>query len=233
VPDILDDLRVDLDAAFARAETAKQRRRRWALPLGTLTVGAAATIAAIALTTGSPATATAAEALRAVADVAQHAPARVPRDDQYYYVRSRGTNLSMFAGVDPQHEHAASLVESEREIWLSVDRPGRLITRRIAAHPLTPADAGRTQGPESPSGVQPIGATRGYTIGGEHLTRAQLLAFPTDPQAVYDRIRAHVGDGGHSVEGQLFEAHPPRVDLRPADVRTARRPRRPGRPRTR
>lgn len=204
MPDILGDLRSDLDAAFARAE---RPRRRWRMVVPI--VALAATAAAVVLTTSSSPPATAAEALRAVAAVARAVPAPVPRDDQYYYVRSRTTGISMFAGVDPDHEHAVTVVEAEREIWLSVDRPGRLITRERGSWPLTEADAARIQGPETPGGEgrpQRTRATHHYLLGGERLSRADLLAYPTDPRAVYDRIRAHVGPGGHSREGQVFDA---------------------------
>ncbi|RKQ88341.1 hypothetical protein C8N24_6383 [Solirubrobacter pauli] len=207
MPDILDELRVELDTAFARAE---RPRRRWRLlvPIAAL---AATAVAVLVLTTRSTPPATAGEVLRAVAAVAQDRPAPVPRDDQYFYVRSRTMGLSMFAGVDPRHEHAVTVVESEREIWSSLERPGRLVARVVERRPLTPADADRVQGPDVavPGGDGRggrLGAQHHYLIGGEKLSRAELLAFPTDPQAVYERLRAHIGQGGHSPEGQVFDA---------------------------
>ena len=102
-----------------------------------------------------------------------------------------------------------------------------MVWREIAQRPLTPADADRIQGPREPvldSRAFPVGATRGYTIGGERrLTRKQFLAFPTDPLTAYDRILAHVGDGGHSVEGQVFDAIGTalRESPAPSDLRAA------------
>lgn len=207
MPDILDELREELDTAFARAE---RPRRRWriVLPIAALAATAAAVLV---LTTRSTPPATAAEVLRAVAAVAQDRAAPVPREDQYFYVRSRTTNLSMFAGADPDHEHAVTVVDAEREIWSSLARPGRVITKTIDRRPLTLADADRKQGPdveaaEGDAETAPIGAQRHYLIGGEKLSRADLLAFPTDPRTVYERMRAHIGQGGHSPEGQVFDA---------------------------
>lgn len=217
MPDILDDLRADLDASFARAER-KRSRRRWTV--GAATAALSSLAAVVVLTTSSTSPATAAEALRAVARVAQSAPAAMPRDDQFFYVRSRVTaGLSMYAGVDPEHEWAATLVASERQIWVSVDRPGRLIDKVTGKRPLTPADAHRKQGPEPPGGdgrPMRVGATRHYLMGGERLSRAELLAYPTDPQAVYDRIRAHIHGDGRSRELHAFDAIATALRERPA-----------------
>jgi hypothetical protein len=202
---ILTELRDDLAAAFARAPA---RRRRWALPAGGLALAGAAAAAVIALTSGTvtPPPANAAEALKRVAAVAAQAPAPVPRDDQYYYVKTRATWRSMFAGEDPNHEHAVTLVEHDREIWLSVERPGKLIDTVVGSRPLTAADADRRQSPDgvaqAPAGaMKPI---RHYFLGGEQLSRAQLLAFPTAPQAIYERLRAHTDGRGTSPEGEVF-----------------------------
>lgn len=207
MPDILDELRADLDAAFVRAERSRGQRRRWTV--GAATAALATAAAVVALSTGSAAPATAAEALRAVARVAQDTPAPVPRDDQFYYVHSRETSISMFAGADPEHEHAVTLIEGDRKSWVSVDRPGQRVTTVLDKRPLTPADAGRRQGPELPGAdgrPSPAQARHHYLVGGERLSRADLLAYPTDPRTVYERIRDHVGPGGHSVAGQVFDA---------------------------
>ncbi|MDA0179373.1 CU044_5270 family protein [Solirubrobacter phytolaccae] len=215
MPDILDDLRADLDAAFARAER-KRARRGWTFGAATAALASTA-VAVVLLAGGTTPPATAAEVLRAVAGVAQDTPAPVPRDDQYYYVRSRTTNLSMFAGVDPKHEHAVTLVEADREIWQSLKRPGQMTVKVIGKRPLTPADAGRRQGPDVavPGGGR-VGKQHHYLLGTERLSRAELLAYPTDPQVVYDRIRAHVGSGGDSREGQVFDAISSALRERPA-----------------
>jgi hypothetical protein len=205
---ILTELRDDLDAAFARAEAkVPARRRRWVVSAGGLALaGAAAAVIALTSGTVTPPPASAAEALRRVAAVAAQAPAPVPRDDQFYYVKTRATWLSMFAGEDPQHEHAATLVEHDREIWLSVDRPGQLRDKVVGSRPLTGADTGRKQSadgaPQAPNGrMEPL---HHYLLGSERLTRAQLLAFPTDPRTIYDRLRARTGGRGNSPAGEVF-----------------------------
>ena len=209
---ILDELRTDLDAAFTRAEGARasvRSRRGWTLPAGGLALAGIAA-AVIALTSGAdsgriaPAPANAAEALRRVAAVAVQTPAAVPRDDQYYYVKTTATWLSMYAGQDPDHTNAASLVEHEREIWLSVDRTGKLIDRAVGSRPLTQADTARQQGPTPPNLDRPMGPIHHYFVGDEKLSRAGLLAFPTEPQTIFDRLRARVGNRGHSPDGEVF-----------------------------
>src|SRR5213078_1073327 len=102
---ILRELGDDLHAAFDRDErratalVAARRRRRWVLPAGGL-AAAAAVAGVLAFTSGldsghvAPAPATAAaQALRRAATVAEDRPAPFPRDDQFFYVRSRATNL--------------------------------------------------------------------------------------------------------------------------------------------
>ena len=200
----LGELRADLDAAFARAEDARPSRRlsRWLLPAGGAALAVAAAV--VALTSGvesgrlGPAPANAAEALRQVAAVAARAPAQVPRDDQFYYVKTKALWLSMGASG------AARLVEHDREIWLSIDRPGRLIDRIVASRPLTPAASGNRalDGPgDIDQSMEPAGH---FFVGSEQLTRAELLAFPADPRTIFDRLRARVGDRGNSPDGQVF-----------------------------
>lgn len=166
------------------------RRRRWALPAGGLAAAAAAAAVAITLTSGAdagrigPAPADAAEALHRVAVVAARAVAPVPRDDQYYYVRTRATWMSMFAGEDPRHEHAVTLVAHEREIWLSVARPGRLVDRVVGTRPLTPADATREQGPAAP-GIELVGEVEdraGRTGTAVAFTEAGVRELIFDPE---------------------------------------------------
>lgn len=203
---ILAELRADLAEGFRRP-----RRPRWVLPAGGLVVAGAAA-AAIALVSGagsgrvSPPPANAAEALRRVAAIAQQTAAPVPRDDQYYYVHSQGTNLSTTAD---QGLAISRLVTSDRRIWLSIDRPGRLLQRRTAVAPLTPEDA-KWPSPDdhpSPNSGRPeaMPPERHYFLGNEQLSREQLLAYPADPRAIHDRLLAGLSPGqGHSPEGEVF-----------------------------
>ncbi len=209
---ILVELRADLDAAFARAEArapATTWRRRWALvPAGGLVVAGVAA-AAIALTSGAgsgrltPAPATAAQALRAVAAVAAQTDAPVPQDDQYFYVRSDATWESDAIGAGGT---TITLDHHVRQIWLSVDRPGRLIDRIESVRALTATGLGAATAPsgESAGGVMAMAPIHHYFIGDERLGRAGLLAFPTDPATIYERLRSRVGDRGNSTAGEVF-----------------------------
>jgi hypothetical protein len=77
----------------------------------------------------------------------------------------------------------ARLVTKDRRIWTSVTRPGRLV--------------------EKPGREFDIGLTR-YRLGPIRLTRAGMLAFPTDPQTIYKRLNDAYQGNGHSREGEMF-----------------------------
>src|SRR3954453_22470393 len=130
---IVDEVGADLRVAF-RSRERRRRRAVWAVP-------AVAVAAAAALRSGrargAPAPATAAEVLRRAAHPAQTAPAPFPRDDQYFYVHSLTTNLSMNLGPGPTN---ARLVTRDRRIWTSVARPVRLVEK-----PGSQFDIGRTR----------------------------------------------------------------------------------------
>jgi hypothetical protein len=197
--------------AVPRTRRRVPRPRRWVLPAGGL-LAAGAVAAAIALVSGaesgrvSPPPANAAEALRRVAAIAQQMAAPVPRDDQYYYVHSQGTNLSMTIG---RGSAVSRLITSDRRIWLSIQRPGRLLQHTTAVAPLTPDDAKRPSPDDQPgpnSGrPETMAPASHYFLGNEQLSRAQLLAYPTDPRAIHDRLLAGLSPGqGHSPEGEVF-----------------------------
>jgi hypothetical protein len=221
--------RADLAAAPPQARAAARRRllrvpaprrqhrtRRRAL-LATAAVAAAAG-AGVAIVSGldegevAPAPATAAEVLRRAADTAEQAGGPgVPNDDQYFYVASEGTELtSTFPTSDPA-DGFSYLYTKRREIWLSVDRQGRL--RESPTGPrrwLTPKDrsnwiaAGRPNtGDSRPSDARmdPIGH---YYVGDERFTTQQLRDFDPTPQQLFDRLRARVGDRGVSPDGEVF-----------------------------
>jgi hypothetical protein len=160
----------------------------------------------------APAPATAAEALRRAADTAEQAGGPgVPNDDQYFYVASEGTEMtSSFPTSDPA-DGFSYLYTKRREIWLSVDRPGRLTEDPIGPHRwLTPKDrsnwiaAGRPDtGDSAPSG-EPMDPINHYFIGDERFTTQQLRDFDPTPQQLFDRLRARVGDRGQSPDGEVF-----------------------------
>lgn len=221
---ILRELGDDLRAAFDRNEQQARsvtavagRRRRWLLSAGSL-AAAAAIAGALALISGidsgrvAPASATAAQALRKAATAAEGRPAPFPRDDQFFYVRSRTTNLVAPASTDQADSLPTALVTKERSIWTSIDRSGRLEDRIVATNFATQADrqkwerAGRPALGATPATDHPIsiGATKTYQLGPLELTRQQMLDFPTDPGAIYDRLRNQVAGRGHSPDGQVF-----------------------------
>src|SRR3954451_20033498 len=171
---ILDELGADLRAAF-RSRERRRLRGVWAVPA--VAVAAAAALL-FGLDRGAPAPATAAEVLRRAAYAAQTAPAPFPRDDQYFYVHSLTTNLSMNLGPG---RSKARLVTRDRRIWTRVARPGRLI--------------------EKPGREFDIGRTR-YLLGSIQLNRAGMFAFPTEPRTIYERLRAQVEGRGHSPDGE-------------------------------
>jgi hypothetical protein len=225
--ELLRDLRADLPPAppaaraaararLLRAPAPRRRapRRRAALALGGALAAAAAAIAVVSgLDEGHvrPAPATAAsQALRRVAAVAEHrAGPGIPRDDQFFYVASEGTEMATTATRDPADSYSY-LFTKRREIWLSVDRPGLLLDRQVGpVRWLTPRDrenwiaAGR---PDSTSGVGALhmGPVHHYELGTERFTSAQLRAYDPTPQELYAHLRAHVGDAGQSRDGEVF-----------------------------
>ncbi len=136
------------------------------------------------------------------------APSLLPGPGQYSYVRSQSSNIAMYAGVDPQHAHAINVTTREHESWTSIYREGRIVDGAAEIHPLTPPDSHRIQDADrdllaraQTRALEPEGH---YFIGDEKLSRAELLAYPTDPKAIHDRLLAGVGDRGHSPEEEVF-----------------------------
>jgi hypothetical protein len=209
-------------AARARLLRAPVRRRRTprtprtALALGATAVAVAAAVAiASGLDEGHvrPAPATASEALRRVATVAeQRSGPGIPNDDQYFYVASEGTELTVAAPTSDPAESYSYLYTKRREIWLSVDRTGLLRQQQVGPPRwVTPRDrenwirAGRPD--ESGGGgsdQMAMDAIHQYYLGSERLTTAQLRALHPTPQELYDRLRADVGDRGQSPTGEVF-----------------------------
>jgi len=224
---ILRELGESLRHAFERSErhataiasaSPRRRRPRLLLALGGLLVACVVAVA-VALTSGidaghvTPTPATAADALRQAAGVADHSAAPFPRDDQFYFVRSRTTDLVTSASADQADAIPSALVTKERSIWTSTERSGRLEERVVATKFATDADEQKWEALGKPSlaatpasGGQPIPIEpiRQYRLGGIPLTREQMLDFPTDPQAIYERLRAEVGSRGSSPDGEVF-----------------------------
>lgn len=224
---ILRELGDSLHQAFERSEReraasgsadAAWRRPRLLLAGGAL-LTACAVAGAIALTSGidagqvTPTPATAAEALTQAASAAEHHAAPFPRDDQFYFVRSHTTNLVTSASGDHADTIPTALVTKERSIWTSIERSGRLEERITATRFATRADEKKWEAlgrpslaatPASSGTPMPIEPLRQYRLGSIPLTRQQMLDFPTDPQTIYRRLRAEVGNRGNSPDGEVF-----------------------------
>jgi hypothetical protein len=206
-------------AARARIATTQRRPRRARRAMLVTAAAVATAGATVAIVSGldeghvAPAPATAREALRQAADVAeQRSRPGVPRDDQFFYVASEGTELvSSFPTRHPK-DSFSYLYTKRREVWLSVDRSGLLSEEQVGPPRwVTPRDrenwikAGR-QGATAEHGPrqEPMDAIHQYYIGDERFTTAQLLAFDPTPQQLFDRLRSRVGDRGQSRDGEVF-----------------------------
>ena len=206
-------------AARARLLRPPRRRRpprRAVLGLAATAVAAAAAIAVVSgLDEGhvTPAPAGAREALRRVAAVAERRTGPgIPRDDQYFYVASEGTELTVAAPTSDPAESYSYLYTKRREIWLSVDRGGLLRQQQLGPPRwLTPRDrhnwiaAGRPD-ESGGSGSDEMGmeAIHQYYLGDERFTSAQLRDYDPTPEELYDRLRSRVNGRGQSPDGEVF-----------------------------
>jgi hypothetical protein len=203
-------------ARLAPSTRRPRRARRAILATAAAVATAAATVAIVSgLDEGqvAPAPATASEALRRAATVAeQRSGPGVPRDDQFFYVASEGTELVTAAPTSDPANSYSYLYTKRREIWLSVDRGGLLRDTQIGPPRwLSPRDERNwiAAGRQDASGrigkdETPMGAIHEYHIGDEKFTTAQLLAYDPTPQELFDRLRSRVGDRGQSPDGEVF-----------------------------
>ena len=132
------------------------------------------------------------------------------RDDQFNYSRRlsvvlqlvRWTESSRWPETPIRAEQAGglanALVTTEMRTWASATRAGRLERDLLGFAFTTPEARGTWErlgrpsmftGPPSPQAIAPNGADH-YNIGYIPLTRRELFEFPTDPQAIYERLRA-------------------------------------------
>jgi hypothetical protein len=132
------------------------------------------------------------------------------REDQFRYSRRLSVGLQLVRWQEsrkwpttPIHRSEArdlpnALVTTEMRTWSSATRSGRL-ERDLLGFAFTTPEAreaweqlGRPamfEGPSRPQGIAPGGANR-YHIGDLSLTREELFEFPTDPELIYERLRA-------------------------------------------
>lgn len=175
-------------------EPRPHRLQRRALIAGAAAVTLAAAIAIPTFTGSGTETASAAQVLRNVADVAGRQAAALPRDDQFFYVRSTVAGYVMSAEADSPDPPKP--VASVREAWTSATRPGRLLTTPASGTPLMTPNNGA---------VGSLSATRGLQIGSERLSARDIASYPTDPQAIYRRLVAGVQGRGQSTNAQVFD----------------------------
>jgi hypothetical protein len=144
---------------------------------------------------GGDATSTAiADPLARAASAALHQPSLFPKDDQYFFVRTEGTEPTAMSTKSGRTIDAVETIITDR--WQSADRTSLQRTRVVALRFESPADAAywRAQGgPDLQVGATqsdriPASGRYGIDVGRGELTRAQVLALPGNPRALYARL---------------------------------------------
>jgi hypothetical protein len=109
----------------------------------------------------------------------------MPRDDQYFYIRSTGTELEGGPGG------AIALLTQTTKRWVSATRPNILQSTTASIRYPSARDK-RVLGPAPANPLAgrsiAIPAPGGYHIGYQLLTRAQLGRYLTSPRAIYQRL---------------------------------------------
>lgn len=197
LPPALRTLGVDLGRAMRWAEQsvrARRARRLRGLAFAATLVAAVAVFFGIGLAGHSGPLSSqvpVADALERAAQAALSASPLMPRDDQYFYVRSEGTQLEGGAGG------VIALETKTDSRWISADRPNISESKLISISYPTPRDRhalGSTPRPALPSPLQ-LPPRDGYQIGEHLLTRAQVLSYPTEPRAIYRRLYSDTHGG--------------------------------------
>jgi hypothetical protein len=177
---------------------------------------------------------TAAQALERVARVAASQPAErtLVRPGQYWYVRSR--TAFMTTEIRRRLSYSA-ITPSIREIWLGGSGGGRLSEHGSKPIFLGSRDKQRWVAAGRPDitrdNVTPLGGTPAIVaFGSRSLTFAELRRLPTDPGALYRRIKDAAGDAGpgpnqeaFTVIGDLLREAPVPPKIRAALYRAAAR----------
>ena len=135
-----------------------------------------------------------ADPLARAASAALHQPSLFPKDDQYFFVRTEGTQPTGMSTKSGRSINAVETLITDR--WQSADRTSLQRTRVVALHFASPADAAYWRAHGGPH-LQ-VGATQSMSIpavgkyyidiGRGELTRAQVLALPSNPRALYGRL---------------------------------------------
>lgn len=206
MPTIVQTFGAELAAAMRAVERAPKARNRTRVTLAALVAISAATavvLFAVLAGHGSGLTSNAlADPLARAARAALRQPSLFPHDDQYYYVRTEGTQpVGMSIGISSPDVRAGGpgVTATETIIvdrWQSANRIGVQRTTVAALHFESADDAVAWK---RNHGVKP-GSTSSFRLPRSHgayyidigrygqLTRRQVLALPSSPAALYARL---------------------------------------------
>ena len=195
------------DATAAVARRCRRPARLWGLAGGAAAVAAAVALAFTSGLDGGRVTPSQADALERAARAVETTSQPVPDADQFFYVHSTTTRLQASVApatreIEPQ---SIVLITSDRRIWTSFERPGRLTEDALSArYPAAPErSADRFTAPASAPAPDRLDPRAAYQLGGLKLTRRQLLDFPTDPATIYSRVRG--ADEDPATPAGMFE----------------------------
>ena len=200
LPPVLQRFEADLarvTAALSRhpGRTALAHRRPAVGAAAIAVVVLAVALAIVLVNRGGGATGTAqADPLTLAARAALAQPSLFPRDDQYFYVRTEGTQPAGMSTRNPDYSiNAVETLITDR--WQSAARTSVQRTRIVKLQFQSSSDAAYWRANGGPHSQ--VGATQTFTIppggyfidiGRSQLTRRQVLALPTTARAMYDRL---------------------------------------------
>jgi hypothetical protein len=206
MPTIVQKFGADLATAMRVAEHRAAPRRRTRLALAVTAAASAATVVVLFVLIaghGSGVTTNAlADPLVRASRAALKQPSLFPSNDQYYYVRTEGTQpAGMSIGISSPGVKAGGPGVTAIETivvdrWQSATRIGRQRTRVAALHFESADDAAAWKlnhgtKPGTTSSFRVPGSRGEYYIDIGHdgqLTRRQVLALPSNPRALYARV---------------------------------------------
>jgi hypothetical protein len=207
LPPVLERFDADLARLAATLSDRGHRpTRRRVVVRGALAsaVALAVLLAIVLVNRGGGAGIARADPLSVAATAALAQPSLFPRDDQYFYVRTEGTQPTGMSTSNPRHSiDAVETLVTDR--WQSAARVSLQRTRIIALRFRSASDAAYWHAHGGPH-VQ-VGATRTFSIppggyfidvGRGQLTRRQVLALPTTAKGMYERLAPTVARVVHN-----------------------------------
>lgn len=188
----------------AARRPAQRSRRRWVLPAAGLAATAAATAAVfLSVGTGGEGVASAASVLRdAAATALEQEPAATLGPDQYLYTRSTNAYLTTVVNGDGQDEQYSALVPNDREIWLARDGTGWL--HQTSGEPVFLSERDREAW--IAAGRMDLQGAMNLPLENNDVPDVPMrsLDLPSDPDALYERLKTDAGDAGTSLENEMF-----------------------------